>query len=128
MRANAGEVLRYCINGLVATLVHYVVLAIGIDLLQLPSAGLANLIAALFGITCSFLGNRYFVFRGHDGEFFHQAKNFLLLYAFIACLHGLVLFLWTDVGRLDYRLGFIMATCLQVLLSYLGNKMLVFRR
>jgi hypothetical protein len=57
-----------------------------------------------------------------------QAAKFGALYAAIAVLHGLVLYFWTDKLRLDYRYGFLLATVLQVVLSYCGNKKLVFRR
>lgn len=121
-----SEVLRYGLNGLAATAVHYGVLSFNLQVLHLPSAGLANLIAAVFGISASFLGSRYFVFRGAGGGIGGQALRFFLLYAGIALLHGAVLAVWTDYYHLDYRLGFLLATGLQVALSYLGNKHLVF--
>jgi putative flippase GtrA len=127
-RFEAGEIARYVVNGLVATGVHYAVLSLGLEVLKIPSAGLANLLAAAFGITSSFIGSRYFVFKGHAEPVMRQAARFALLYAAIACLHALVLFVWTDVGRLDYRWGFLVATGLQVALSYWGNKRLVFKQ
>jgi putative flippase GtrA len=42
-------------------------------------------------------------------------------------MHGLVLGLITDIGGLDYRIGFILATGLQVALSYSGNQRFVFK-
>jgi len=41
-------------------------------------------------------------------------------------LHGLVLFGWTDVMGFDYRVGFVLASGIQVALTYVGNKHLVF--
>jgi len=38
-----------------------------------------------------------------------------------------VLWLWTDLNHLDFRIGFLLATALQVVLSFWGNKVLVFR-
>lgn len=121
------QVVRYVVNGLVATAVHFVVLSFNLQVLGIPSAGLANLYAAVAGISTSFLGSRYFVFRSRDEAIFRQAAKFGLLYAAIAGLHGAALYLWSDVGRLDYRIGFLLATGLQVMLSYWGNKMLVFK-
>lgn len=121
------EILRYVSNGLIATGVHYGVLSVNLQILEMQSAGLANLIAAILGIATSFLGSRYFVFRNHEGGLYRQARSFLLLYAFIASLHGLTLFLWTDVSGFDYRIGFLLATCIQVAISYWGNKRLVFK-
>ena len=122
-----AQAARYIVNGVVATAVHYAVLQFNLGVLHIPYAGLANLIAAGFGITTSFLGSRYFVFRAHDGSFLHQFAKFGLLYACIALLHGAVLWIWTDVNHLDFRIGFLLATVLQVVLSFWGNKVLVFR-
>ena len=123
----AAQVARYVANGLVATAVHYGVLVFGLEVLRIPAAGLANLVAAVFGIATSFLGSRYFVFRRHDQPITGQAAKFVALYAAIAVLHGLVLGVWTDWWGLDYRWGFVLATGLQVACSYWGNKRLVFQ-
>ena len=39
------EIVRYVLNGLVATAVHFAVLAFNLHVLVFPSAGLANLVA-----------------------------------------------------------------------------------
>jgi putative flippase GtrA len=109
-----------------AAAVHYAALLVNMDVLHMGSAGLANLLAAMVGITASFLGSRYFVFRNHTGTLLHQAAKFAALYGAIALLHGLVLYLWTDLAQYDYRIGFLLALVLQVVLSYWGNKALVF--
>jgi putative flippase GtrA len=126
-KMDRGQIARYVVNGLGATAVHFAMLSFNVKVLGVPSAGLANLGAAAAGITASFLGSRYFVFRSWEEAIPRQAMRFGALYAAIAGLHGLVLFLWSDVGRLDYRAGFVLATGLQVLLSYWGNKRLVFK-
>lgn len=121
-----AEVIRYVANGATATAVHYAALLFNMDALHMGSAGLANLCAAVVGITASFLGSRYFVFRNHTDTLIHQAAKFAALYGALALLHGLVLYLWTDLARLDYRSGFLLGLVLQVALSYWGNKALVF--
>lgn len=128
MGAKTHEVVRYIINGIVATAIHYGVLSFNLDVLAFKSAGAANFIAAIFGIASSFLGSRYFVFAKSSGNMMTQAAKFSVLYGAIAVLHGLVLFLWTDWLGGDYRTGFLLATALQVSLSYLGNKFLVFNK
>ena len=122
------ELLRFIVNGLFATGVHYAVLTFNLQVLGFPSAGLANLCAAFAGITASFLGSRFFVFASAQPQpLLTQALKFSGLYGAIAVLHGLALWLWTDKWGLDYRLGFLLATGMQVSLSYLGNKFLVFK-
>jgi putative flippase GtrA len=125
---DAGRIARYVVNGLVATAVHFGILTFELEVLRVPSAGAANVVAAAFGITASFLGNRYWVFRKREHPFAGQAARFVALYAAIACVHGLVLFAWTDLAHLDYRIGFLIAPAIQVVLGYWGNKRLVFHR
>jgi putative flippase GtrA len=122
------EILRYGLNGLAATAVHYSVLVLGFGVLKIPSAGLANLVAAVCGITVSFLGNRIFVFRDVSEGVLHQAARFAALYALIAAFHTGILAVWTDVYRLDYSVGFLIATGFQMVSSYFGNKHLVFSK
>jgi putative flippase GtrA len=123
-----AELLRFIVNGLVATAVHFGVLTLNLEVLGFESAGLANLCAAVAGISASFLGNRCFVFLGSARQpWLPQALKFSVLYGAIALLHGAVLWLWTDRFGLDYRAGFLIATGLQVSLSYVGNKLLVFK-
>ncbi len=121
------EIIRYTVNGLAATVVHYAVLTVNLKLLGFVSAGLANFVAAPFGITASFLGSRYYVFHNTQAPFATQIVKFGGLYGAIAVLHGTVLGLWTDWLGLDYRAGFLLATGLQFSLSYTGNKFLVFK-
>lgn len=121
-----SEIARYLVNGFFATAVHFLVLLIGIEMLNISSAGLANFTASLFGISSSFLGNRYFVFKNHSKPIHLQALPFVVIYASFAAYHGAFLYLWSDVYSLDYRIGFVIATAVQVTLSYIGNKMLVF--
>lgn len=126
--SHKAEVVRYIVNGLAATAVHYGVLTFNLKVLGFGSAGLANLCAAVFGIVASFLGSRYYVFAGSARQpWLPQAIKFSGMYGAIAVLHGIVLWVWTDRLGLDYRLGFVIATGLQVSLSYLGNKFLVFK-
>lgn len=121
-----AEVGRFIANGLIATAVHYAVLTFNLQVLGMPSAGVANFVAAWFGIGASFIGNRFFVFPHRTAPVARQAARFLALYAAMACLHGLLLFAWADILHLDYTAGFVLATALQTVLSYLGNKLFVF--
>lgn len=122
------QIARYVINGLLATGVHFAILTFNLKVVGLSSAGMANFIAAFFGIAVSFLGSRYFVFQRHTESFIRQAMKFSGLYVAIAILHGLVLYVWSDRLGLDYRIGFVLATGLQVTLSYVGNKKMVFNK
>lgn len=122
-----NQPIRYIINGLVATVVHFLVLTFNLKVLHWQSAGIANMAAAVFGIATSFVGSRYFVFSGSIEPLFKQLYRFILLYVVIALLHGLLLYVWVDLYSNNYVVGFVIATVMQVVCSYLGNKVLVFK-
>lgn len=123
----AAEIGRFILNGLLATGVHYAALVFNLQVLEFSSAGLANFFAAWAGIAASFIGSRCFVFAQREAPLMSQALRFLASYAVIACLHGVLLYVWTDRLQLDYRVGLVLAAMMQAVLSYLGNKLLVFR-
>ena len=119
--------VRYIVNGLLATAVHFGVLTFSLKVLGWSSAGASNLVAAVFGIAASFFGSRYYVFRESDEALSHQALRFVFLYLAIALLHGIFLHLWVDVYARNYALGFLFATVAQMVFSFWGNKVLVFK-
>ena len=114
-------------NGLFATAVHFSVLTINIEVLAWSSAGLSNLVAGVFGIAASFLGSRYYVFRASPVSLRGQVARFLTLYLAIALLHGVLMYFWSDHLNLNYQIGFVIATAMQMFCSYLGNKVMVFK-
>lgn len=122
------ELWRYGVNGIAATAIHYSVLVINLEILRFESAGMANFVAAFFGIAASFFGSRFYVFKKIHENILKQAIKFGSLYVVIALLHGFFLWLWADMCSLDYRLGFLVATLMQMSLSYIGNKYLVFKK
>jgi putative flippase GtrA len=127
MRSNRALLAAYVANGLVATAVHFSVLWANLRLFGMHSAGAANGLAAVVGIAVSFVGNRSFVFGAQDEPILGQAMRYVGLYAAIALMHGGVMWLWSDVSKLDFRAGFFIATALQFVLSFAGNRYLVFR-
>ena len=127
MSEDRAEAYRYLVNGLFATAVHYTVLTININIFAFDSVGVANFVAAIFGISTSFIGSRYFVYRNHKGTISSHMVKFVLLYGFVALLHGGTLHIWTDIYHHSYQVGFILATLLQVLITHTGNKILVFK-
>jgi putative flippase GtrA len=117
---------RYVVNGAAATIVHYGVLVLELDVAGFRSAGAANLLAAIMGIAFSFIGSRYFVFDARNGDWRHQFWRFVAVYAILAFMHASVLFIWTDQFGYDFRIGFIVATGLQMMISFIANRFLVF--
>jgi putative flippase GtrA len=122
------QFVKYLINGTAATLVHYAILYLNIELFKFSSAGLSNFYAAIAGISVSFFGSRYFVFPKTQVNTHVLFIKFFTLYATISILNGLSLLLWTDRLGFDYRNGFLIMTIFQITLSYMGNKYFVFKK
>ena len=122
-----STVLRFAVNGIVATAVHFAVLSFLIEIVHFASAGLANGIAALFGITASYLGNRMFVFRS-TAPTKQTLPRFVLIYALVAGWHVLALTIWTDMLHLPYQAGYVLATAASMTLTFLGSRWFVFAK
>jgi len=118
--------MHYLLNGLVATFVHYGALYIAIDMFNFESAGLSNFLASIVGITCTFFGNRYFVFQRNEFPILKQAFKFIGFYLTIAFINGGILFLWTDYLGHSYKIGFLFCLCLQISIGYFLAKNYVF--
>ncbi len=118
---------RFVLNGLAATAVHFGTLTFLVEVVHVGYKGLGNSIAAVFGILASFIGNRFFVFASKTSSLRKDLLRFSVLYAALALLSGALMALWADVFALDYRIGFVAITGIQLVLSFLGNRMLVFK-
>ena len=121
------QLIRYVANGLTATLVHFAVLTLLVEVAQVPSKGVANTVAALVALGASFTGNRLFVFAATRTPVRGQLARFVLLYASIALVTGALMAIWSDWLGFDYRIGFVLISGVQLVLSYMGNRLLVFR-
>jgi putative flippase GtrA len=82
--------------------------------------------AAIVGITVSYIGNRSQVFRS-GAPHSVTLPRFLAIYACVAVIHAGSLALWTDIMHRPYQAGFVIATGLSVVLTYLANRLYVFR-
>ena len=125
MREEAGRIVRFILNGLFATAVHFGVLTGLIEGAGLGSAAVANALAAVCGIAVSYAGNRTFVLRSRAPHR-RAGTRFLACYAAVVSLHGGAMALWADIGGLDYRIGFLLFTGLAAVLTYLLNRFFVF--
>ena len=124
--------LKFIVNGLLATFVHYIsMLLISNYLIGIYS--IAYGIASIFGISTSFLGNKFFVFTTSNQDYssknvtLKQLRSFLLLYGLILLLCSLLMGVLSDLLHINYNVSFMIALCVQTLLSFFGNKRYVFK-
>jgi putative flippase GtrA len=122
-----SEIVKYSIIGGIATLVHFCALVIIIELTIIKSTGIANFLASFFGITSSYLGNKFWVFNKTPKKITLEITQFYAGYISIAIVHACFLTIWSDFFELNYIFGFIFAVAIQFIFGYLTNKLLVFK-
>lgn len=123
---NTRELILFLINGVIATFIHLIILITLVNFSGM-SYGVSNFCAAIFGISASFFGNKFFVFgKKNDLNLKIQIIRFLSLYSFLAINHGFLLFLWSDLNGLNYLVGFLIITFLNTSISFLVNKFVIF--
>ena len=123
-----SEVVRFAVNGLIATSVHFTILYLCVNFFVLPYTGISSLIGAIFGTISSFLGNKFYVFRySNNNNILTQTSQFAILYTVMALNHGLFIYLWSDLGKQNFMLGFVLITFINTVLSFLFNKYRIFK-
>jgi putative flippase GtrA len=128
MKLQIKEIFRYGLNGLIATGVHYLVLYSCIEIYKFDLIGLANFCASLVGISISFFGNRYLVFKNNNQKISTQFIKFISIFSVVAFLHGCFLYVWSDIFENNYNYGFAIAVAIQFILGYFASKYIIFRR
>ncbi len=119
--------LKYIANGLLATIVHYSVFLINIKYFNFQYLAVADLVAAFFGISMSFFGNKYFVFKVAAKRPVAQYTFFIVFYIFLVAFHSLTIYLVSDLLALHYNFGFFLATLFQFVISFTVNKNFTFK-
>ena len=120
------QTARYLVNGIIASLIHYFFLLFCLEVLKINSAGLSNFFSSVFGITSSFLGNRYYVFDNYKTSVLSQLKKFLPLYYILSIVQGGILYFFFFLLNYNYNIGFAICILFQVIIGFLGGKYFVF--
>ena len=120
------EVFLFLINGFLATLIHFAALILFVNSAGL-SYGLSNFLSFLVGSISSFLGNKFFVFKVKNKfRTSSQFIKFFFLYLALAFEHGVALYWWSDINEYNYIVGFLFITMLNIIISFIFNKYIIF--
>lgn len=123
-RLPLGEILRFGVVGVLATLTHFAVLTLAVEAVGLPPAP-SNGLAFCVAVCVTYLGQSIWVFRQTDHGGTRMAKFLLTALGGLAANVG-IMALAVDVLGLDYRVGFVTGLVLVPAGTYLVNKFWVF--
>ena len=125
-RLPSGEILRFGIVGVIATLVHFGMLRLGVEWLGIPAAP-ANGLAFSVAVGVTYFGQSVWVFLDPVHSF-GRLRRFLLsvLGGFLANVG--IMALAVQVLGLHYLVGFVAALTIVPTATFIINKFWVFRK
>jgi putative flippase GtrA len=118
------RLLRYTVVGGLATVVHYLLLVLCVELFEMP-AWLASGLGAVVGAQLAYEGNRRFTFayRGGYGKSWVRFQ----LTAMAGALQGMAVVALVVALGLHYLVGQVLATLAGLLLTFAINRAWTFR-
>lgn len=126
MKSRLEEIFRFGIIGTLATLTHFVFLCILVECFAMQPT-LANGAAFLCAISVTYFGQSLWVFTGHGGIGIYKLLKFSTSLFIGFTLNLLIMYLSTEFFEFGYRLGFVIACLLVPAVSFIINKLWVFR-
>ncbi|WP_172838811.1 GtrA family protein [Solemya velesiana gill symbiont] len=113
--------------GIAATLVHYLVIVLLLDLLEWATPTPATVVGSVFGIATAYMGNYLYVFGLSDRNHDHYAPRFIATYLTVMAIHAGMMYLFVDILNLRYEYGFVVATIFSATTTFIANHLVVFR-
>ena len=121
-----GEVLRFGVVGIAATLVHVGVLTFGVEAIGVRPT-LMNGVAFLMAVLVTYFGQSIWVFRNPVFNIFRMGK--FIVVALTGLLANLVIMvLAVDFFRMHYLLGVVVALIVVPTQTLLINKFWIFKK
>ena len=120
-----NSLIRFAMNGLVATAVLYIIMLIAIQILHITMYSLAYAFAFMFALSTSFIVNKYLVFKSKQPEGY-QFFKFIILYIVLLLSTSATMWVVTDYVGYHFNVGFTVAVTLQFIGGYLGSRYLIF--
>jgi putative flippase GtrA len=118
---------KFATVGCTATLVHFSVLSLLVEVFHFKWPTLASAIGSIFGIATAYLGNYHWTFRRTEPhrEF---VSRFVATYLFTMAVHTGLVFGQIDGLGLSYVVAFVFATTVSTVLNFGLSKLVVFER
>jgi putative flippase GtrA len=121
--AGRTQVIRFCMIGILNTIVGYGVFFLLVNYLYYL---LALVFAHCTGVVHSFLWNKYWIFK--SGEFrVSEFIKFNLIYAVVFLVNALALYVSVDIIHVNVRLAQLVLLPVITLVSFFGQKLWTFR-
>lgn len=125
MRSRAGEVIRFGIVGVLATLTYFLILSALVEYAGINPTS-ANGAAFLCAVCVTYLGQSLWVFGGRNRPVLGNMFRFSVSLTITLSANVAIMAMATQVFGLGYRIGFLIACLVIPVLSFFINKLWVF--
>lgn len=121
-----NQKIKFIISGVVSTLIHFLFLLIGVEIIKISLISISNLFASFFGLSSSFILNRYFVFRKFNKDILITYIQFMFANTLTIIVTSLLFLLWSDILGWDYRIGFLLIYLFIAIINFYLYKKIIF--
>jgi putative flippase GtrA len=120
--------VRYIINGIFATSINYLFLALLTQVFLLRPYAFGAFLACTVVTIISFFGNKNFVFNAEaSGTKVQLIKFFALYFSFV--ILSTLLFRWfVDIKKYDFKIVFFLISLFQLFIGFSINKLNIFKQ
>lgn len=119
-----GQILRFSITGILATLTHFAVLTTGVEVFGLPPIP-TNGLAFCVAVIVTYLGQSLWVFRARGHNTAQMGRFVATALLGLVSNVGLMALVVRGLG-LPYQVGFVTALICVPLMTFVANKFWVF--
>ena len=121
------EIFKYIVGGLSTTVICWTTVFGLVEIFEIHYLLSVN-IATGFVYLYSYMINKVFVFGDRGGQHVVKGSKFILLQVTLLALTNLLMFMSVSIYDIDYRVGVIVTSILNAVISYICMKSAIFQK
>lgn len=120
------EIFKYIVGGLSTTVICWTTVFGLVEIFEIHYLLSVN-IATGFVYLYSYMINKVFVFGDRGGQHVVKGSKFILLQVTLLALTNLLMFMSVSIYDIDYRVGVVVTSVLNAVISYICMKSAIFQ-
>lgn len=121
------EIFKYIVGGLSTTVICWTTVFGLVEIFEIHYLLSVN-IATVFVYLYSYMINKVFVFGDRGGQHVVKGSKFILLQVTLLALTNLLMFMSVSIYDIDYRVGVVVTSILNAVISYISMKSAIFQK
>lgn len=121
------EIFKYIVGGLSTTVICWTTVFGLVEIFEIHYLLSVN-IATGFVYLYSYMINKVFVFGDRGGQHVVKGSKFILLQVTLLALTNLLMFMSVSIYDIDYRVGVVVTSILNAVISYMCMKSAIFQK